>query len=44
MQTLINIEEQQLKKLLFYPHAKNGTEAITKIIVSIQSPSLEKRG
>lgn len=32
MQTLIDIEEQQLNKLLFYTHAKNGTEAITKII------------
>jgi hypothetical protein len=32
MQTLIDIEEQQLNKLLFYTHAKNGTEAITNII------------
>jgi len=32
MQTLIDIEENQLNKLLFYTHAKNGTEAITKII------------
>jgi GTP-binding protein EngB required for normal cell division len=32
MQTLIDIEEQQLNKLLFYTHAKNGTEAITQII------------
>ena len=32
MQTFIDIEDQQLNKLLFYTHAKNGTEAITKII------------
>jgi hypothetical protein len=32
MQTLIDIEEQQLNKLLFYTHAKNGTEAITQVI------------
>jgi hypothetical protein len=32
MQTLIDIEESQLNKLLFYTRAKNGTEAITKII------------
>jgi hypothetical protein len=32
MQTFIDIEEQQLNKLLFYTHAKNGTEAINKII------------
>ena len=32
MQTLIDIEETQLNKLLLYTHAKNGTEAITKII------------
>lgn len=32
MQTLIDIEEQELNKLLFYTHAKYGTEAITKII------------
>jgi hypothetical protein len=32
MQILIDIEEQQLNKLLFYTHAKNGTEAITQII------------
>jgi hypothetical protein len=32
MQTLIDIEEQQLNKLLFYTHAKNGAEAIAQII------------
>ena len=32
MHTLIDIEEQQLNKLLFYTHAKNGAEAITQII------------
>ena len=32
MQTLIDIEENQLNKLLFYTHTKDGTEAITKII------------
>jgi len=32
MQILIDIEENQLNKLLFYTHTKNGTEAITKVI------------
>jgi uncharacterized protein YeeX (DUF496 family) len=32
MQTLIDIEENQLHKLLLYTHTNNGTEAITKII------------
>ena len=32
MQTTITIDDQQLNKLLFYTHAKNGTEAITQII------------
>lgn len=32
MQTFIDIEDQQLNKLLLYTQAKNGTEAITKII------------
>ena len=32
MQTLIDIEEEQLNKLLFYTHTKNGKEAINKII------------
>jgi uncharacterized protein YeeX (DUF496 family) len=32
MQTLIDIEENQLNKLLLYTHTNNGAEAITKII------------
>ncbi len=32
MQTLIEIEESQLSKLLFYTHAQNGTEAIAAVI------------
>ena len=32
MQTLIDIEESQLNKLLFYTRAKSGKEAVTKVI------------
>jgi len=32
MQTLINIEENQLNKLLFYTQAKNEVEAVSKVI------------
>ncbi len=32
MKTLIDIEENELNKLLIYTHAKTATEAVTKII------------
>jgi hypothetical protein len=43
MQTLIDIEENQINKLLFYTHAKNGTEAINKTYIQLISAIENKR-
>lgn len=32
MQTVVDIEENQLNQLLFYTHTKTGAEAITTVI------------
>ncbi len=43
MQTTINIDDQQLKNLMFHTHSKNESEAINKAIQAYLQQAMQQQ-